>query len=90
MDATQDDVEFATPYTPELLAFVARSSARSPATTTSTATTCACCPARIGTFDYSTATGRARADVRHSAEEMFDFFRNSDPAFETYAGPGSA
>jgi len=88
MNATQDDIEFATPYMPELLSFVTKLG-QVAGYYDFDGHYIRVMPGALGTFAYNSATDGLEP-IFDQPEDMLDFFRNSDPAYETYAGPGSA
>ena len=88
MDQTQDEVEFARAYTPELMALVTRLGQTS-AYYDGNGHYLRAMPTATGTFSYRSGTSELEP-MYEFPDDMFDFFRDSNPAYETYAGPGDA
>jgi phospholipid/cholesterol/gamma-HCH transport system substrate-binding protein len=88
MNATQDDLEFARAYTPEVLSLLGKFGQLA-GYYDGHGHYLRVVPTATGAFSYDSASSELEP-MFDQPEDMFDFFVNSDAAFETYTGAGEA
>ena len=87
MNRTQDEVELARAYSPDIFSAVGKLGQMA-AYYDGQGHHLRVVPTATGAFSYTSATDELEP-LFDQPEDMFDFFVNSDPAFETYGGPGA-